>query len=67
VFRSPSSYFNRFAHMEAEEARAAARSIWTTINLPNLRQNIAPTRERAHLILTKARDHAVRRVRLRKL
>ncbi len=67
VFRDPSSYFHRYAQISNDEARATALDIWTTINLPNLRENIAPTRERAHLILEKGRDHAVRRVKLRKL
>jgi type I pantothenate kinase len=67
VFRSPSSYFHRYAQIGADEAREVALDLWTTINLPNLRQNVAPTRERAHLILEKGRDHAVRRVKLRKL
>jgi type I pantothenate kinase len=67
VFRNPSSYFHRYTQLPAEEARDTARQIWHTINLPNLRQNIVPTRERAHLILEKGRDHAVRRVKLRKL
>ena len=67
VFRDPASYFHRFAQISPEEARETAHTIWNTINLPNLRQNIAPTRERAHLILEKGRDHAVRRVKLRKL
>ena len=67
LFRDPSSYFHRYAHMSLEEATDTARNIWRTINLVNLRQNIAPTRERAHLILEKGRDHAVRRVKLRKL
>lgn len=66
VFRDPSSYFHRFAQLTVEEATETARHIWNTINLPNLRQNVAPTRERAHLILEKGRDHAVRRVKLRK-
>jgi type I pantothenate kinase len=47
------------------EAESTARRIWETINLANLRQNVLPTRERAHLVLEKGRDHAVRRVRLR--
>ena len=34
---------------------------------PNLRDNIAPTRSRARLVLQKANDHSVRRVLLRKL
>ena len=67
IFRDPASYFHRYAQVSADEARTIARNIWRTINLPNLRQNVAPTRERAHLILEKGRDHAVRRVRLRKL
>jgi type I pantothenate kinase len=67
VFRDPSSYFHRYAQLSTEEARVTARNIWHTINLPNLRQNVAPTRERAALILEKGRDHAVRRVKLRKI
>jgi type I pantothenate kinase len=65
VFQDPSSYFHRYAALTAEEAEATARRIWQTINLVNLRDNVLPTRERAHLVLEKGRDHAVRRVRLR--
>jgi len=67
VFRNPSSYFHRYADLPREDAVETARTLWRTINLPNLRQNVLPTRERAHLILEKGRDHAVRRVRLRRL
>jgi type I pantothenate kinase len=67
VFRNPSSYFHRYATLTQEEAVATARQIWQTTNLVNLRQNVLPTRERAHLILEKGRDHAVRRVKLRKI
>jgi type I pantothenate kinase len=67
VFRNPSSYFHRYADLTPDEAHATARRLWQTINLVNLRENVLPTRDRAHLILEKGRDHAVRRVRLRKL
>jgi type I pantothenate kinase len=67
VFRNPSSYFHRYASLTPPEAIDTARGIWTNINLVNLQQNVLPTRERAHLILEKGRDHAVRRVRLRKI
>jgi type I pantothenate kinase len=67
VFQRESSYFHRYADLSAAESVETARRLWTTINLINLRENILPTRERAHLILEKGRDHAVRRVRLRKL
>jgi type I pantothenate kinase len=67
VFQNPSSYFHRYAHLSPDEAVRTARTLWSSINLVNLRQNIVPTRERANLILEKGRDHAVRRVKLRKL
>jgi type I pantothenate kinase len=44
-----------------------ALSIWRSINLVNLRENILPTRQRADLILRKGTDHAVETVALRKL
>ena len=67
VFRNPSSYFHRYADLDPQAAADTARDIWRNINLANLRENVLPTRERAHLILEKGRDHAVRRVRLRRL
>lgn len=66
VFRNPSSYFHKYADLTPQTAVDTARTIWRSINLVNLRENVLPTRERAHLILEKGRDHAVRRVRLRK-
>lgn len=41
--------------------------VWSEINYPNLVDNIAPTRDRARVILEKAGDHRVYRVRLRRL
>lgn len=40
--------------------------VWSEINYPNLVDNIAPTRDRARVILEKAGDHRVHRVRLRR-
>ncbi len=65
VFQEPSSYFHRFAGLEHDEAVATAHDLWSSINAVNLRENILPTRERAHLILEKGAGHRVRRVRLR--
>jgi type I pantothenate kinase len=67
VFTDPSSYFHRYASLSTDEAAATARGIWRTINAVNLRENVLPSRPRAHVILEKGRDHAVRRVRLRTL
>src|ERR671924_803290 len=67
AFRNPASYFHRYASLSDAEARKRAGAIWREINEVNLVENILPTRERAHLILEKGHDHAVRRVKLRKL
>jgi type I pantothenate kinase len=63
----PRSYFNFLTQYSEDATRDFAQSVWNQVNLVNLRENIAPTRGRAHLVLEKGRDHAVGRVRLRKL
>jgi type I pantothenate kinase len=66
AFTNPKSYFHRYAEMPFEEALARANEIWRTINLPNLIENIQPTRSRATLVLQKGSDHVVQSVLLRK-
>lgn len=66
AFRDPDDYFHRYSELSDDEARAEAERIWRHINQPNLEQNIAPTRERATLILDKSADHSVNRVLLRR-
>ncbi len=66
-FRDPRSYFHHYAGLSDEDAKAVAEQLWERINLVNLRENILPTRPRAHLILSKDADHAVKHVALRKL
>jgi len=67
AFKDPTSFFRHFAALSEEESVAMARSIWTSINGLNLKENILPTRDRATLILGKAADHSVERVLLRRL
>jgi type I pantothenate kinase len=67
VFQDPTSFFRHFAHLTEEEAVDTALGIWREINGKNLVENIAPTRERASLILRKTADHSVTEVALRKL
>lgn len=66
VFQNPNSYFRRYGDFTPEMADAEARAIWSQINGPNLHDNIAPTRERADLILEKGVDHTIERIWLRK-
>jgi len=65
AFSDETSFFRHFAALSDEELEATARGIWGSINQPNLRTNILPSRSRADLILDKGPDHEVRRVRLR--
>jgi len=67
AFADPDSFFARFAELTDERAVELAGEFWDSINAPNLVENILPTRGRANLVLTKGPDHAVTKVRLRKL
>jgi type I pantothenate kinase len=67
AFANPASFFHRFASLSEEDATARARSIWKSINEPNLLQNVLPTRPRASLVLRKGSNHAVASVLLRKI
>jgi len=67
AFTNPKSFFNVFSHLSDEEAVQTAMGYWNEINLPNLRENVLPTKHQARLILQKAASHTVERVLLRKL
>ncbi|RII20991.1 Pantothenate kinase [Streptomyces sp. YIM 130001] len=67
AFQDPDSYFHRHTRVSEDEALEYARTMWHTINKPNLLQNVAPTRGRATLVVRKGADHKVQRLRLRKL
>ncbi len=67
AFSNPNSFFKVFADISDEEAVERALGYWNDINLPNLRENVEPTRHRAKLVLRKAADHTVDTVLLRKL
>ncbi|CAN5480011.1 type I pantothenate kinase [soil metagenome] len=67
AFSNPASHFHHYATLTDEQALFAARDIWHSINRPNLIDNILPTRPRATLVLRKDADHAINRLRLRKL
>ena len=67
VFRNPDSFFRHFADLTHDEAVETAKSIWRDINGKNLRENIAPTKSRAALLLRKGLDHRVTEVSLRRL
>lgn len=67
AFQDPDSYFHRYATYSEKKLLEFANEVWEEINLPNLLQNILPTRFRADLILEKSECHFVRGVRIRKI
>lgn len=66
AFEDPESYFQRYASIPDDVAVTAANEVWESVNLTNLRENIAPTRGRATLVLHKDEHHHVSKVLLRK-
>jgi type I pantothenate kinase len=67
AFQRPHSYFHHYAGLTQAETAAIASSIWREINLPNLQDNILPTRQRARLVIRKDASHAVEEIWLRRL
>jgi len=67
AFSNPDSYFHKYASYTEDNLMNFANQVWDEINLPNLQQNILPTRFRADLILEKSKNHLVRGVRIRKV
>lgn len=67
AFADPESYFHRYAALSDDEAVTRATAIWESINLPNLLENVQPTRNRATAVLRKGPNHKVASVKIRKL
>jgi type I pantothenate kinase len=68
AFTDPRSYFHTLTtELTRDQALKRAEGFWRDINLPNLEQNIEPTRSRATLVMQKGDGHRVNQVLLRKL
>ena len=65
AFSDETSFFRHFATLNDEELESTAHAIWGSINGPNLRENILPSRSRADVVLFKDVGHKVQQVRLR--
>jgi type I pantothenate kinase len=68
AFTNPRSYFHKLTlELNQDQAMDRARGFWQNINLPNLRENIAPTKSRATLVMQKGPGHRVEEVLIRKV
>ena len=61
----PSNFYYTRANGPEDEALRLAEETWQMVNLVNLRQYIAPTKERANLILHKVEGHLIDKIYLR--
>ncbi len=59
------SFYREFTEFPDEELVSLAEATWDGINGVNLREHILPTRERADIIVEKARDHSIKAIRER--
>jgi type I pantothenate kinase len=59
----PGTFYAGFAGFDADAREQIARDIWRAVNLPNLRECIVPTRDRADVVIEKRADHSIAAVR----
>ncbi len=59
----PASFYAQFRHMDEAQADQFGRVVWARINLPNLRDHISRSRDRADILLQKLEGHRLRAVR----
>lgn len=55
----PASFYRGWVDLDDEAVAELARAVWDGVNHPNLIEHIAPTRDRADVIITKAADHRI--------
>ena len=58
----PTSFYARFRGLDRDQAAGLARTVWTGVNLPNLREHICGARDRADIVVRKGPDHAIHSV-----
>jgi type I pantothenate kinase len=57
--RDAASFYARFREMDEAAAAELGATVWKAINLPNLRDHIAPLRARADAIVRKGSNHVI--------
>jgi len=59
----PTSFYARFAGLDAETVDHLAHEVWRSVNLVNLHEHIGPSIGHADVVVEKAADHGVGAVR----
>jgi type I pantothenate kinase len=58
----PTSFYARFRSLDRDQTANLARTVWTGVNLPNLRANISGARALADIVVRKGADHAIQSI-----
>ncbi|WP_367333452.1 type I pantothenate kinase [Limosilactobacillus sp.] len=66
AFTDPSNYYYPYSKGSRDDAFKMAKNVWKSVDLPNLKDFILPTKTRANLILHKTHGHVVDRLYLRR-
>jgi len=64
---NPHNFYYEMANGSRDKALTFAQETWQMVNLVNLREYIAPTKQRASLILHKAAGHVIDRIYLKQI
>lgn len=62
---NPNNFYYKMANGPREDALQLAQETWQMVNLVNLREYIAPTKQRASLVLHKTEGHLIDQIYLR--
>lgn len=65
AFKNPKNYYYPYSKGDRKAAFQMAEKVWDSVDLPNLRDYILPTRNRADLILHKTHHHMIDKIYLR--
>jgi type I pantothenate kinase len=55
----PTSFYARFAGVDTAGATKLAEAVWSSINLPNLREHISPLKGVSQVVVRKGADHQI--------
>lgn len=66
AFQDPQNHYYKYAQGDRQTAFDLANEVWDSIDLPNLEENILPTRSRADMIMHKTKHHIFDKLYLRK-
>ena len=59
----PESFYRQFSDLDEAAVVALARATWQHVNLPNLREHIAPSQSVADIVVVKGPGHVITDVR----